>query len=82
MLVLRSILRNMVRVGTLTVIDANVISHVFAGESGSAVTNRQHDRRVSWALALMSSQAGGEGYMDGRFNVDGGTIYDFIPLVF
>jgi len=81
MLVLKSILRNMVRVGTLTVIDAKGKPYVFAGESGPAVTIRLHDRRIPWGLALMPSLAAGEGYMDGRLTVDGGTIYDFLALM-
>ena len=81
MLVLKSILRNMVRVGTLTVIDAKGIPHVFAGERGPAVTIRLHDHRMPWGLALMPSLAAGEGYMDGRLTVDDGTIYDFLALM-
>ena len=81
MLVLKSILRNMVRVGTLTVIDAKGIKCVFAGMSGPAVTIRLHDRRIPWGLVLMPSLAAGEGYMNGRLNVEGGKIYDFLSLM-
>ena len=52
MLVLESILRNMVRVGTLTVIDAKGIKYVFAGMSGPAVTIRLHDRRIPLGIGV------------------------------
>ena len=81
MLVLKSILRNLVQVGTLTVIDAKGKKHVFAGMGGPAVTIRLHDRRIPWGLVLKPSLAAGEGYMDGRLTVEGGTIYDFLALM-
>ena len=81
MLVLKSILRNMVRVGTLTVIDAKGTKYVFSGVNGPAVTIRLNDHKIPWGLVLMPSLAAGEGYMDGRLTVENGTIYDFLALM-
>ena len=81
MLVLKSILRNMVRVGTLTVIDAKGTKYVFSGIKGPEVTIRLNDHRIPWGLVLMPSLAAGEGYMDGRLTVENGTIYDFLALM-
>ena len=81
MLVLKSILRNMVRVGTLTVIDAKGTKYVFSGINGPEVTIRLNDHMIPWGLVLMPSLAAGEGYMDGRLTVENGTIYDFLALI-
>ena len=81
MLVLKSILRNMVRVGTLTVIDAKGTKYVFSGINGPEVTVRLNDHKIPWGLVLMPSLAAGEGYMDGRLTVENGTIYDFLALM-
>ena len=81
MLVLKSILRNMVRVGTLTVIDAKGTKYVFSGINGPEVTVRLNDHKIPWGLVFTPSLAAGEGYMDGRLTVEEGTIYDFLALI-
>ena len=81
MFVLKPILRNMVRIGTLTVIDAKGANHVFKGKDGPSVTIRLKDFRMSLGLSLNPSMAAGEGYMNGRLTVENGTIYDFLALM-
>ena len=76
-------LRQLIRVGQLTVVDAAGRSHVFEGQpipELRPVTVRLHDPRMHWRLPLQPSIVAGEGYMDGSFTVENGTIYDFLAL--
>ena len=72
--------RHLIRVGTLTVIDANGKTHRFAGAPGPAATVRLHDRALHRRLPLNPYLAAGEAYMDGTLTVEDGTIYDALDL--
>ena len=72
--------RRLIRVGALTVIDANGRTHRFAGAPGPAATVRLHDRALHRRLALNPYLAAGEAYMDGTLTVEGGSIYDALDL--
>lgn len=81
-MLLARLLRRLIRVGTLTVIDARATPHVFAGpHDGPAVTIRLHDPALHWKLFLMPDLACGEAIMDGRLTVEDGSLYDFIDLI-
>jgi cyclopropane-fatty-acyl-phospholipid synthase len=76
-------LRNLIRHGQLTVIDAGGRSRVFGGEPVPGlkpVTIRLRDPRLHWRLPLNPSMAVGEGYMDGSLTVEDGSIYDLLAL--
>src|SRR5882724_5454960 len=72
--------RRLIRVGALTVIDANGKTHRFAGAPGPSATIRLHDRALHRRLPLNPYLAVGEAYMDGTFTVEDGTIYDALDL--
>jgi len=72
--------RYLIRIGTLTVIDAGGKAHRFAGAAGPQVTIRLHDKALHHRLLFNPYLAFGEAYMDGTLTVEDGTIYDAIEL--
>ncbi|HEX5327280.1 MAG TPA: cyclopropane-fatty-acyl-phospholipid synthase family protein, partial [Acetobacteraceae bacterium] len=77
---LSHMLRSFVRVGTLTVIDADRNAHVFAGSSGPSVTMRLHDRALYYKLFRNPELHAGEAYMDGTMTFEDSTLRDFLVL--
>ena len=81
MLLLSHMLKAFVRVGTLTVIDADGRAHVFAGAPGPAVTMRLTDRALYRKLAFNPELHAGEAYMDGTLCfAEGSGLRDFLTL--
>src|SRR5262245_39641875 len=81
MRLLTHMLKAFVRVGTLTVIDANGRRHVFAGAPGPSVTMRLTDRALYRKLALNPELHAGEAYMDGTLCFEeGSALRDFLTL--
>ncbi|MEC9368960.1 MAG: cyclopropane-fatty-acyl-phospholipid synthase family protein [Pseudomonadota bacterium] len=78
---LRHIFENCVQTGDLTVLDAKGRACRFGDGSGTPVVVRFADRRLEWQLALDPGLVLGEAYMDGRFIVERGNIYQFLKLV-
>jgi cyclopropane-fatty-acyl-phospholipid synthase len=81
MLLLAHMLKAFVRVGTLSVIDADGRRHVFAGDPGPTVTMRLTDRALYRKLVFNPELHAGEAYMDGflRFE-EGSSLRDFLTL--
>jgi cyclopropane-fatty-acyl-phospholipid synthase len=74
-------MKSFVKVGTLTVIDADGGRHVFAGAPGPQVTMRLSDRSLYRKLVLNPELHAGEAYMDGRIDFEeGSSLRDFITL--
>jgi cyclopropane-fatty-acyl-phospholipid synthase len=73
-------LRYLVRIGTLTVIDAHGRTHRFVGSPEPAVTMRLHDPALHYRLLFKPDLAVGEAYMDGTLTVEDGTIYALLDL--
>ncbi|HEY1721688.1 MAG TPA: cyclopropane-fatty-acyl-phospholipid synthase family protein [Magnetospirillaceae bacterium] len=83
MLLFVRFLNKLMSCGQLTVIDADGNTHVFdqgPAEGLIPVTVRMHKKSLHWQLALRPALAVGEGYMDGSFTVEQGTIYDLLAL--
>src|SRR5687768_17419956 len=81
MLLLTRMLKAFVRVGTLTVVDADGRRHVFAGAPGPAVTMRLTDRALYRKLVFNPELHAGEAYMDGRLCFEeGSALRDFLTL--
>jgi cyclopropane-fatty-acyl-phospholipid synthase len=81
MLLLTHMLRAFVRVGTLTVIDADGRRHVFAGAPGPKVTMRLTDRALYRKLVFNPELHAGEAYMDGGLCFEeGSALRDFLAL--
>ena len=77
---LSHMLKSFVKVGTLRVIDADGVPHVFAGAPGPAVTMVLTDRTLYRKLFLNPELHAGEAYMDGRMRFENSTVRDFLTL--
>src|SRR6476660_9369305 len=77
---LSHMLTSFVRIGTLTVIDADGRTHVFSGTPGPSVTMRLTDRSLYRKLFLNPELHAGEAYMDGRLTFENSTLRDFLTL--
>ena len=80
-MLLSALLRYLVRRGTLRVVDAEGRLQVYSGEPGPAVTLRLHDTAVARELFFNARLKLGEAYMDGRLEVEGGSIYDLLDFL-
>lgn len=73
--------RQFVRVGHLTIIDADGKRHEFQGEPGPRAVIRLTDRSLHHRLFFSPQMAVGEGYMDGGLVLEEGTeLYTFLDL--
>jgi cyclopropane-fatty-acyl-phospholipid synthase len=77
---LSHMLKSLVRVGTLTIIDAGGRAHVFAGAPGPVVTVRFADPALPYTLFLNPEMRVGEAYMDGRLTFENSTLRDCLAL--
>ena len=77
---LSHMMKSFVRVGSLTVIDAEGRVHVFAGSPGPNVTMRLTDPSLYYKLVLNPELHAGEAYMDGRLSFENSTLRDFLTL--
>ncbi len=82
------LLSHLIRVGALTVIDANDKSHHFVGKDRPAkdckplpLVIRLHDKRLHHRLFFQPQLATGEAYMNGTLTIENGSIYDFVELI-
>ncbi len=81
MYLLQSLLRQVIKLGALEVIDADGVSYWFKGVDGPSVTVRFKDEKFSTWFALSPSMALGNGYMNGRYVIENGTIYEFLEIL-
>jgi cyclopropane-fatty-acyl-phospholipid synthase len=73
--------RQLIRQGSLAVIDADGKRHLFKGAPGPHVTVRLHDRALHSRLLFNPKLAAGEAYMDGTLTIeDGADLYAFLDL--
>ncbi|MCP4779296.1 MAG: class I SAM-dependent methyltransferase [Hyphomicrobium sp.] len=77
---LSNMMKSFVRVGTLTIIDADGKVHVFSGQPGPNVTMRLSDRSLYYKLVFNPELNAGEAYMDGRMSFEDSTLRDFLTL--
>ncbi|PWC46367.1 cyclopropane-fatty-acyl-phospholipid synthase family protein [Azospirillum sp. TSA6c] len=66
--------------GTLNLVTADGKHHRI-GSGPPHLTLRLHDRRVERDLLINPRLRFGEAYMDGRFSIEGGTIYDLLAML-
>ncbi len=76
-----NLFERLIRVGTLTVIDADGKTHVFAGTEGPKATMRLHDKALHKSIFRKPQLAVGEAYMDGTLTVEDGTLYDLLDIM-
>jgi len=78
---LSTMLTSFVKVGSLTVHDAEGRTHVFGrGVAGPAVTMKLTDPTLYRALFFNPELHAGEAYMDGRMSFPGSSLRDFLTL--
>ena len=70
MKLLDAMMRRFVAVGTLRIVDADGVSHVYAATPAPSVTIRLTDRRLHRALFLTPELRTGEAYMDGTLVIE------------
>ena len=81
-MLLARLLERLIRVGTLTVIDAGGAAHLFHGKAdGPSITVRLHDKRLHGRLLHKPGLYLGEAYMDGTLTVEDGSIGDLLDLI-
>lgn len=77
---LSKMLKSFVKVGSLTVIDADGKTHVFAGAPGPDVTMQLTDPTLYRTLFFNPELHAGEAYMDGRMSFPGSSLRAFLTL--
>lgn len=77
---LSKMLQSFVKVGSLTVIDAEGKQHVFAGTPGPEVTMRLSDAALYRKLFFNPELHAGEAYMDGRMSFPDSSLREFLTL--
>lgn len=80
MILLSTLMKRFVQVGTLTILDAEGRPHIFKGAPGPEVTIQLKDRKLYRSLFLNPELHAGEAYMDGTLTIEKGTIRDFLVL--
>ncbi len=75
------VLRSLVRSGHLCVRDWKGEVRAFGDGTGNPVAIRFQDQNIERALLLDPQLALGEGYMDGRIQMEAGSIYDLLSLL-
>lgn len=80
-MLLTYMLNHLIRVGSLSVIDADGKSHLFEGTSGPAVTVRLYDKTLHHRLFFNPSLALGESYTNGTLTVEDASLYEFLELI-
>ena len=80
MFLLDKLLASVIRIGSLTVIDANGQSHVYAGSAGPQVTIELKDKALHHKIFLNAELHVGEAYMNGSLIVKQGSIRDFLTI--
>ena len=80
MRLLARLLRRLVRNGRLTLIDTEGKAWRFGPDGGPSATIRIKDAGLPWRLLLNPSLALGVGYMDGSFEIENGSLRDFLMI--
>ena len=75
-----SVLKHMIREGSLRLVDARGRIHRIGDDSRPVCTVRLHNRRLDYTLALNPALLVPEAYMDGTLTVEDGTFYDLIDI--
>ncbi len=81
-MLLSGMLKQLIRKGTLHVIDSSGKKHTFAGsEPGPEATIRFHNPSIELKFVFNASMALGEGYMNKSWTVEQGDLYTFLDLI-
>ena len=78
---IRGYFSRVVKKGALTITYASGRVQSLGDGSGDPVAVRFTDKGAEWAMLLNPALAFGEMYMDGRFVIDKGTLFDFVAMM-
>jgi cyclopropane-fatty-acyl-phospholipid synthase len=76
-----SILRSIVRAGSLRLIDAAGRIHMIGDGTPPRISIRLRSRHIGYTLAFNPGLSVGEAYMDGLIVIEEGSIYDFLEVL-
>jgi cyclopropane-fatty-acyl-phospholipid synthase len=77
---LERVLRQIVKRGSLAVTDAEGRQQLFGDGTGEQLAFRLADRATELKLSVYPEFVIGEAYMDGRLQLEGGSIFDLLSL--
>jgi cyclopropane-fatty-acyl-phospholipid synthase len=80
-MLLASVLPRVIRVGRLSVVDADGRRHEFEGAPGPSVGVRLHDPALHWKLLVRPRLFVPEAYMAGTLTIEEGSLYDFMDVL-
>lgn len=81
-MLLERLLKQVVKTGSLTLIDAKGTEHCFGeGNIDTTIIVRLHEPGLARRIFFTPHIAVGEAYMDGALTIENGDIYDFLDLI-
>lgn len=80
-MLLAHLLKDLIQVGQLTLIDANGNTHVCGVPGGTTATIRVRDKSLHRKLFFRPQLHFGEGFMDGGWTVEEGTLHDVLSIL-
>ena len=81
MSVIGKLIDTLLKEGSITVVEPAREPRTYGPGGGKHLTIRLADRKVVFDLLRNPRLAAGEAYMDGRLNVEGGTILDLLEMI-
>ena len=81
MALLENLLEKLIKTGRLTVVLPGGAKRTFGPGEGEGIRIRLADRRVAFEILRNPRLAVGEAYMDGRLEIENGTMLDLLMLV-
>lgn len=81
-MLLKYLLKKFIKIGTLTVIDANNKIYTFVGTPKPSVKIRFKNKSIEWKLLYNPDIAVGEGYMNGDIVIEQGNLREFLELCY
>ncbi|KAB2846335.1 MAG: class I SAM-dependent methyltransferase, partial [Hyphomicrobiaceae bacterium] len=70
-----------IKAGDLEIVDGSGTLHAYGNRTGPRVRARFKDSRLEKEIVLAPQLKFGEGYMDGRIEIEQGSIYDFLAIL-
>ena len=78
---LQRLLTMTIKTGDLEIVDGSGSSFRYGNGTGAKVRVRFADKRLEKEIALAPQLKFGEGYMEGRLDVEAGSIYEFLAIL-
>ena len=79
-MLLKPILDSFIKKGTLNIIDSSGHHYSFKGTSSPEATLHFHNKEIEWQFLLNPDLALGEGYMNGDYTIEKGSLNDVLEI--